>query len=844
MANDNNITIKFKGDTSDLENATNKLADNIGDKLGDKVEGTLDSVNDKLDETSNQFDKANDSLESIKASEVADGIAEIGDKFVELGNNAIDTASEYHSAFDKLATQLGATGDEADSLKGHFDAIFESGITDNYDEVAEAISQVKTNLKGVTEENLEPLTEQAMRLSKNFGGDMNENLRGVNALMESFGLDADTAMGLLVEGTQNGLDKTGELGDNLAEYAPLFQDNGFSAQEMFTVLQAGLDSGAYNLDRVNDLVKEFGIRVKDGTTKDALKDLGGSWSKIYDDWKKSGGNVSDLMSTITTEIGKVSDSNERARLTALLFGTQGEDSGFKVVEAMGKAKEGIDTTKGAYSEASAEMASKKLLDPTDAEKYQGALNKLKNTLVPLGTQLMTMLTPVIEFVGKLVDGFSKLPKPVKEFVALFGGITAVVALLAPVIVAITTLGSTFVGVGLAIVGAVAGVITIATALYDHWGEIVEGLKGLWNGVKEWFIGLWNGFTETVSTVWEGITTYLSGVFERIKEVFSVAWEAIKNVVSTVWDAIYQVIYNAMYVIATIIGTIIEIWKNTVGVAMSWIFDKIKGIWDNIYNAIKPILDTISNAISNAWNKVKTVTSNVFNTVKNFLVTTWNNIKTNVTNVANALKDAISQIWENIKTKASTVWNATKEAVMKPINELKQKATSTWNSLKETASTVWTNIKEAMTKPISDAWGVIKKAIDKIKGLFNFSWELPHIKLPHFSIKGEFNPLKGQLPHIGVDWYKKGGVFNKASIIGVGEERGVSEAVLPLKDSVLGKIGAMIANTMDSGTVSNNNSSNITINVGSVDSKQRINELASTIEQVMTRNTNRRQSAFN
>ena len=51
--------------------------------------------------------------------------------------------------------------------------------------------------------------------------------------------------------------------DNLAEYAPLWAQQGFSAQEMFSILQNGLDTGAYNLDKVNDFVKEFGISLND-----------------------------------------------------------------------------------------------------------------------------------------------------------------------------------------------------------------------------------------------------------------------------------------------------------------------------------------------------------------------------------------------------------------------------------------------------------------------------------------------------------------------------------------------------------------------------------------------------
>ena len=37
--------------------------------------------------------------------------------------------------------------------------------------------------------------------------------------MQQYGLTAQQAMDYIVVGTQNGLDKTNELGDNLSEYA-------------------------------------------------------------------------------------------------------------------------------------------------------------------------------------------------------------------------------------------------------------------------------------------------------------------------------------------------------------------------------------------------------------------------------------------------------------------------------------------------------------------------------------------------------------------------------------------------------------------------------------------------
>jgi hypothetical protein len=101
--------------------------------------------------------------------------------------------------------------------------------------------------------------------------------------------------------------------------------------------------------------------------------------------------------------------------------------------------------------------------------------------------------------------------------------------------------------------------------------------------------------------------------------------------------------------------------------------------------------------------------------------------------------------------------------------------------------VWNGIKSAITTPIEAARDAVRTAIDTMKGFFNFSWELPKIKLPHFSIEGSFSLDPPSVPHLGVDWYKNGGILTDPTIFGMaggrllgGGEAG-AEAVAPLSD---------------------------------------------------------------
>lgn len=121
-------------------------------------------------------------------------------------------------------------------------------------------------------------------------------------------------------------------------------------------------------------------------------------------------------------------------------------------------------------------------------------------------------------------------------------------------------------------------------------------------------------------------------------------------------------------------------------------------------------------------------------------------------------------WDTIKAKAI----AFKDMVVATFNDFKTKVTTTFN-----------NIKNAIVTPIQTAIDTAKRIIDKVKGWFPIKVGnlLSGLKLPHFKLSGEFSLKNKTVPHLSVDWYAQGGIFDSPTIAGIGEAG--PEAVVPL-----------------------------------------------------------------
>ncbi|MFE7082627.1 phage tail tape measure protein [Priestia megaterium] len=453
-----------------------------------KTGNALNDLNHKIDDSkktwtvfgrtvevsSEKLDAAREQMESmrgaIKAGLVAGAAAG--------GSGMLKLPSDVDSTQTRLQRQLALTGAEAKKIKAITQSLWKERFGEDMAEVRQGLIQVRQNIKGLNSGDLKQVTKDSLTLAEVFDADVNEVTRAGSNVMKGFGTSSKEAFDLMAWGAQNGLNFSNEMFDNLSEYAPLYKKMGFSATEYFQLLKKGADSGVYNLDYINDAMKEFQIRVKDSsdTTNDAMSEMSEKTQQIWQNFLSGKATVKDVHNAVINDLKNMDDQVKANNLGVSLYGTKFEDLEADSMYALGNIDGAIKGVKGSMDKASE-------ANENMARRAKALFRDFVSDLAPLGNSLLDVGERLLPKVEKGVDAvtgaFNRLSPSAQDATIAIGGVTAAGAGIVGLVGGVGTLSKGFAlltnPIGLTALAA-GGLGVELGLIYNKWYDIKEVLK--------------------------------------------------------------------------------------------------------------------------------------------------------------------------------------------------------------------------------------------------------------------------------------------------------------------------------------------------------------------------------
>lgn len=309
-----------------------------------------------------------------------------------------------------------------------------------------------------------------------------------------------------------------------------------------------------------------------------------------------------------------------------------------------------------------------------------------------------------------------------------------------------------------------------------WGDLKEAVKGFCSAISEILKPLWDNILKPLAT-WI-INTALPGILKVLAETINFITKAIgtlKDVIGKVKEAI-----------------------KAFGESLRNFGQRIKGAFGEAKETVKADLQNISASATDLGRRIR----DAWNDIKESVNRGRESISTGLQNLIAAFRDSDKSILDSfadLARRIGTAWSDIKASFTRG----KESIGNGFQNLVSSIKTAGQHIFDGMTWPFQKAYDWITGFIDKLKKKLNFSWSIPRPKLPHVTFKwdrlkvGDW--LNIPIPKFSVDWYAKGGVFDRASLIGVGENG--KEAVVPLEKNTgwISKVSSELAAQMAGGS---------------------------------------------
>ena len=631
-----------QGESSDeaqeLAGRISRLSGELGENRQqlENAERAADRLGDTMEDAGQQAEDSSEGytvLKNVIANLATEAISKAVDAFKEL-------ATEGDSALAMLEARTGATSSEMEGFEDVMYEVYNANYGESLGDVSEKLSTVIQMTDDLDNASLANVTKNAIALEDVFGFDIMESMRGVNSLMDQFGITSDQAFNLIVQGAQKGLNQNDDLLDTINEYSVQFKNAGYSADDMFNMLANGVESGTWSVDKLGDAVKEFNIRMSDGSAKDAVEALGFSWEKVSEDWGKGGDSAKEVFNMLVNELDGLETTTEGYNIGVGLLGTMYEDLGQEAVLA-------LSNTEGAINSASDAMAQ---MDGAAYDTLESSLSQLGRTVKaevvqPIAEKLTPAIKDSVNFVNERVGpAVEWLLSHLPEVGIILGTIGSVIAAMkwGSIVGQISKISGAFSGFKTAIAaipGPVLAIIAIVAAL-------AAGFKYLWETNED--------FRNNVTAVWEELQGSFSELGGKISDMLNQLMPLISEIASTVLTAFGQIAEAVLPILIQLISELLPV---------------IIGLIDQLLPVLTQIIESVLTVLVDVINQLLPLVMQIIEAVLPVLLQLVQAILPIITQIVEAVLPVLIQLINTILPIITQIINAVLPVLVEILNAL-------------------------------------------------------------------------------------------------------------------------------------------------------------------------------
>ena len=634
----------LKEQITKLEKEQKKLGTSINNTRKD-IEGItsgIDAYEETTEKATGSTGTFGDALKGVLAGgAIIGGIGAIKSAISSIKGETIDFAKGSIVAINNFSAKTGETGEKLEQMRDVMTQIYNENFGEGLEDISESMAIINQQT-GETGEKLKQTTENALLLRDVFGFEVNESLMAAKRLMNEFGITGKEAYNLIAQGAQNGLNQNGDLLDVINEYAIQYSSAGMSANDFFTMLQAGYEKGTWSVDKLGDAFKEFNIRMNDGTANEYLKDLGLNAEEIVTKFQSGGDGAKEAMSKISEALMSCKDDTKQYTDGVGMFGTMWEDCGSECINAL--LKMDAQTT---YSKDALEQINSVRYDDIGSTMETLRRNMQTSIAEPIATQLIPAIQAVNEYAvkngGQIASKVTNISNKVIGLVTYIisnranietaiAGITAGLAAfkMAKTIVAVVnaikayraategaTIAQTLFNVVLeanpivlvisVIVAAIAAVVAFVATHKDAQKKLVK----VWNTIKSGVIGAVktckNGINTTVSAVKSlpgKVSSAISAMKERVAEIVGktarIAKEKAKAIPTNVVSAVKSLPGKVKTAISSITDKFVSVLERTKSKSKSGATKVVLGIIEELVKIPEKVLEIGTNIVTGIY----------------------------------------------------------------------------------------------------------------------------------------------------------------------------------------------------------------------------------------------------